>query len=117
MPPSATEAPADGTAAQADTAETVAGPQRGTGVLLLVGGLIGLAAAVGLLVEKIALLENSDYIPTCNVNPVLSCGSVMTTPQAEAFGVPNPIIGIAGFAVVAAIGAGLLAGARFARLF
>lgn len=96
---------------------TVARSERGLGVLLLVGGLIGLIAAVTLLVEKIALLENPDYIPSCNVSPVLSCGSVMTTPQAEAFGIPNPILGIAGFAIIAAIGAALLAGARFASWF
>lgn len=87
---------------------------RALGVLLVVGGLIGLVAAVVLLVEKIALIENPNYIPTCTINPVLSCGSVMTTPQADAFGIPNPIIGIAGFAVLAAVGAGLLAGARYA---
>lgn len=88
-------------------------PKRGLGAMLLVGGLIGLVAAVVLLVEKIELLANPDYIPSCNVNPVLSCGSVMTTPQAEVFGIPNPILGIAGFAAVAAIGASLLASARF----
>ncbi len=33
----------------------------------------------------------------------------MTTPQAEAFGIPNPILGVAGFAVCATIGAALLA--------
>lgn len=96
---------------------TVGRSERGLGVLLLVGGLIGLIAAAMLLVEKIALLENPDYIPTCNVSPVLSCGSVMTTPQAEVFGIPNPILGIAGFAVVAVVGAALLAGARFAGWF
>lgn len=90
---------------------------RGLGVLLATAGTIGLIAAVALLVEKIALIENPDYVPTCSINPVLSCGSVMTTPQAEAFGIPNPIIGIAGFAVVATIGASLLAGARPHRWF
>lgn len=92
-------------------------PVRGLGVLLLGGGLIGLAAAVALLVEKIALIENPDYIPTCSINPVLSCGSVMTTPQAEAFGIPNPIIGIVGFTAVAMVGAAVLAGAEFRRWF
>lgn len=73
--------------------------------------------AVTLLVEKTALLANPDYIPTCNVDPVLSCGSVVTTPQAGVLGIPNPIIGIAVFAMVAAIGAGLLTGARYAPWF
>lgn len=90
---------------------------RGLGLLFTVAGLIGLIAAVVLLVEKIALTENPDYVPTCSINPVLSCGSVMLTPQAAAFGIPNPIIGIAGFAAVAVVGAAVLAGARFAGWF
>jgi uncharacterized membrane protein len=81
---------------------------------LLVGGGLGLAAALVLTVEKIALIADPNYRPSCSINPVLSCGSVMTTAQASAFGIPNSLIGIAGFAVVAATGAGLLAGARFA---
>lgn len=90
---------------------------RGLGILLMVGGLIGLVAATVLLIEKIELLGNPDYIPTCNINPILSCGSVMITPQAEAFGIPNPVIGIAGFSAVAAIGAALLAGTGFRTWF
>lgn len=87
------------------------------GLLLLIGGLIGLVSACALILERIEKLKNPDYIPTCNVNPVLSCGSVMSTPQAEAFGVPNPMLGIAGFAVVACIGAVLLAKATLPAWF
>jgi uncharacterized membrane protein len=85
--------------------------------LLLLGGLIGLAASAVLTVEKIAILRDPAYVPSCSINPVLSCGSVMTKPQAEAFGFPNPLLGIAGFAVVATVGATLLAGATFRRWF
>ena len=84
--------------------------------LLLVGGLIGLTAAFVLTVEKFALALDPAYAPTCSINPVLNCGSVMDTPQASAFGFPNSLLGIAGFAVVAAVGAGLLAGAAGALL-
>ena len=85
--------------------------------LLLVGGLTGLVAAFVLTVEKFALALDPDYAPTCSINPVLNCGSVMDTPQASAFGFPNSLLGIAGFAVVAAVGAALLAGAVFAPWF
>ncbi|PSK88100.1 putative membrane protein [Murinocardiopsis flavida] len=85
--------------------------------LLAVGGGIGLAAAAALLVEKIRVLAEPTHVPTCSINPVLSCGTVMTTPQAEVFGVPNPLIGVAGFAVVTTVGAALLAGAEFRRWF
>lgn len=92
-------------------------PGRRLGALLGVGGFVGLVAAVVLLVEKIALIQNPDYIPTCSINPVLSCGSVMATPQAAAFGIPNPIVGVAGFAAVMMVGAALLAGATLQRWF
>nr|WP_276546065.1 vitamin K epoxide reductase family protein [Brachybacterium muris] len=88
---------------------------RGLGVLFTVTGAIGLVMAVVLLVEKIALIEDPSYVPSCSLNPVLSCGSVMDTPQASAFGIPNPILGIAGFAAVLALGFAFLAGARVAR--
>ena len=80
--------------------------------LLLVGGGIGFLAAFVLTVEKIALIADPSYRPSCSINPVLSCGSVMATPQAAAFGFPNSLLGVGGFAVVAATGAALLAGAR-----
>ncbi|GAA1511443.1 MULTISPECIES: vitamin K epoxide reductase family protein [Brevibacterium] len=108
MLPSKTE-----TGNETETQETPVTSSRGLAALFVVGGLIGLIAAVVLLVEKMTLAANPDYIPSCNVNPVLSCGSVMATPQAAAFGVPNPIIGVAGFAIVAAIGVGLFAGGRY----
>ncbi|MEV0388514.1 vitamin K epoxide reductase family protein [Nonomuraea sp. NPDC050643] len=85
--------------------------------LLLIGGGIGLVAAFVLTIEKIALLENPAYIPSCSINPVLSCGSIMKTPQAELFGFPNPLLGIASFAVVATVGTVLLTGARLPRWF
>ncbi|WP_285779251.1 vitamin K epoxide reductase family protein [Microtetraspora sp. NBRC 13810] len=85
--------------------------------LLTTGGLVGLAAAFTLSIEKIALLKNPAYVPSCSLNPVLSCGSVMNTPQAEAFGFPNPLLGVAGFAIVTTVGVAMLAGAALPRWF
>jgi uncharacterized membrane protein len=98
-------------------AEARASAGRGLAVWLLTGGLIGFVAALVLAVEKYALLADPAYVPTCSLNPVLSCGSVMASPQAEAFGFPNPLLGVAGFPVVAATGAALLAGGRLAEWF
>lgn len=91
--------------------------ERASAWLLLVGGLVGFSAAFALIVERIALLQDAGYTPSCSLNPVLSCGSVMTTDQASVFGFPNPLIGVAAFPVVAATGAVLLAGARLARWY
>ena len=43
-------------------------------------------------------------MPSCNLNPVLSCGSVMVTPQASVLGFPNPLMGIVAFTVVVVTG-------------
>jgi uncharacterized membrane protein len=71
---------------------------------VLIAGVAGLASALTLTVEKITMLSNPSYVPSCSINPVLSCGSVMVTPQASAFGFPNPLIGIVGFTVVVVTG-------------
>ncbi|MCA0143824.1 vitamin K epoxide reductase family protein [Blastococcus sp. LR1] len=111
--------PAGGTAAVATDRQGQDGGSQARNLawLLLVGGLVGLAASFVLAVEKYSLLADPSYVPTCSLNPVLSCGSIMASPQAEAFGFPNPLLGVAGFAVVAATGAALLAGARLAGWF
>jgi uncharacterized membrane protein len=71
---------------------------------VLIAGVIGLVASVTLTAEKIKLLTDSSYAPSCNINPVLSCGSVMATPQASLLGFPNSLIGIAAFTAVTVTG-------------
>ncbi len=85
--------------------------------LYLIGGSIGFVAAFVLLVEKIELLKDPSYVPSCSINPVLSCGSIMKTEQAELFGFPNPVLGVAGFAVVITVGAAMIGGVQFHRWF
>lgn len=85
--------------------------------ILVIGGFIGLIAAFILTMEKIALYQNPGYQPSCNLNPVLSCGSIIGTDQASAFGFPNPFIGLVSFGVVITVGMALLAGAKFKRWF
>lgn len=71
---------------------------------VLIAGVVGLIAAATLTVEKIKILQDPSYVPSCSINPVLSCGSVMVTPQASEFGLPNSLWGIAAFAVVVVTG-------------
>lgn len=85
--------------------------------ILVVGGIIGLLCSGILTIEKIALLKNPAAQLNCNLNPVISCGSIVSSDQASAFGFANTLIGIAGFAVVITIGMALLAGASFKRWF
>jgi uncharacterized membrane protein len=85
--------------------------------MLILGGLIGLIFSGIITVEKMHILADPLYTPPCSINPLLSCGSVMQTPQASVFGFPNSLIGIAGFAIMICMGVTLLAQAQFKRWY
>lgn len=85
--------------------------------VLIAAGVVGLIASFVISFDKMRLLENPHYQPSCNLNPIISCGNVMKSPQGSAFGFPNPWIGLAAFTVLLTIGIGQLAGATFKRWF
>ena len=78
--------------------------------LLVIGGFIGLICSFIIMYEKISLLQNPQYQPSCDLNPVISCGSVMTSDQSNAFGFPNPIIGLICFPILITTGMLIFAG-------
>jgi uncharacterized membrane protein len=84
---------------------------------VLIAGAIGLLASMTLTVEKIDILANPSYVPSCNINPIISCGSVMVTPQALVLGFPNPLLGIIGFSVVVVTGVLAVAKVRLPQWF
>ncbi|MGV0809795.1 vitamin K epoxide reductase family protein [Mycolicibacterium setense] len=86
-------------------------------VWVLIAGVVGLAAAMALTVEKIELLIDPSYVPSCSINPVISCGSVMTTPQASVFGFPNSLIGVVAFTVTLVTGVLAVTGVRLPRWY
>ena len=88
---------------------------RQTAWILVIGGIIGIFASIELIVQKIGVLSNPDYVPNCDINPILSCGSVISTDQASLFGFPNPILGIIGFTVVVLFGVLLFTGIELPR--
>lgn len=83
---------------------------RQTAWILVVGGVIGLVAAIELIIQKISVLSDPDFVPNCDINPILSCGSVINTEQASLFGFPNPVLGVIGFTIVIMFGALLFTG-------
>jgi len=88
---------------------------RALAIILLVGGLIGVIASFALTYDKIQVLTNPSYRPSCNINPVLSCGSVMKTKQADLFKVPNTVFGLIGYTSITTLGALLLSKAKVKR--
>lgn len=90
---------------------------RGFGVLAVITAAVAWLASGTLVLERLELYHNPDYVTSCDFNPWVSCGTVMKSWQAALFGFPNPFLGIIGFAIVITVGMALLAGARFARWY
>lgn len=86
---------------------------RGFALLLLFTGAAGLLASWVITLDKFKLLQDPGFTPGCSLNPVVSCGSVMESDQAEAFGFPNPMLGLVAYGIVVCVGMSLLAGAAF----
>jgi|UniRef100_A0AAU3HNT2 uncharacterized membrane protein len=92
-----------------------AGAGRRTGLVMLLTGIIGWLASFQLTVDDWRLLRDPTYQPPCNISPVVSCGSVMSSSQGSLFGFPNMLLGLGAFAAVAALGLAVLTGARLHR--
>lgn len=69
---------------------------------------IGLASSTTLILEKIELLKDPNHLTSCSINPVLSCGKIITSSEASVFGPPNPMLGVFGFSILFAVGYSLL---------
>lgn len=102
---------------EVEEVEEVGRPSRAYPLLLIICGSLGFIASMALTIERFHLLQNPEAKLSCDINPFIACGPVMTSAAGSLFGFPNPLIGIAGFAVVITIGAALLARARFANWF
>ncbi|MET8804490.1 vitamin K epoxide reductase family protein [Streptomyces sp. NPDC004546] len=95
-------------------AQAVAASRR-TGLVMLLTGLVGWLASFQLTVDDWRLLRDPAYQPPCNISPVVSCGSVMSSAQGRVFGFPNMLLGLGAFAAVTALGVAVLSGARLHR--
>ncbi len=96
-------------------AGTVTAPGRRVGWLMTLTGAVGWLASLRLAVDDWRLLEDPDYVPSCDISPVVGCGSAMASPQGNLLGFPNMLIGLGAFAAVAALGVAVLTGARLHR--
>lgn len=83
--------------------------------ILIIAAIIGLIASFTLTYDKVHVLQGTGYQPGCNINPILSCGSVMKTEQASLLGVPNTIFGLMAFSMLLTFGFLLAGGAQVKR--
>lgn len=86
-------------------------------IFLIIAGAIGFAAAFALTLDKFALLENPQAQLSCNFSVLIGCSKNLDSWQGAVLGFPNPLIGVACWPAVIAVGVAILARARFARWF
>ncbi len=91
--------------------------RRRTAIEMVVSGLIGLYTSFVLSIEALALAADKDAKLSCDLNAVISCGTVAKSWQAELFGFPNAFLGIAAEAVVITLAVALIGGVVFPRWF
>ncbi len=78
--------------------------------ILAIASFIGFFASFTLTIEKIAILKDPNHHLSCSLNPLFSCGPIITSPEASAFGFPNPLIGIFAFSVLFSVAMAMFAG-------
>ncbi len=84
---------------------------------LLISGISGFLASFILTIDKFKVLKDAGFTPSCNINASINCKSVMLSAQAEVFGFPNSLIGIATFAIMIALSVAMFLRVNFPKLF
>lgn len=86
-------------------------------LISIVLGLIGWFASFELATEYVHVLKDPDYVPNCNISPLVTCGPNMESWQGSIFGFSNTFIGLTAFTVPVLTGVSLLAEAHFRSWF
>lgn len=86
-------------------------------VTMLVSSMLSLVASFVLAVDAIRLAENPNADLGCNINSVISCGTVAGSWQSSLLGFPNAFLGLVTEPVIITIAVASLAGVRFPRWF
>jgi uncharacterized membrane protein len=79
--------------------------------ILAVAAAVGFFASFTLTIEKYELLKNPQHHLSCSISPLLTCGPIINSHQASAFGFPNPLIGVFAYGVLFAVAMGMFGGA------
>lgn len=85
--------------------------------LMLAGGVLGAIAAGWSLVERIAYAESPGSSSFCEINSVISCNSIVSHWQSSALGVPNTLVSLPVFALLASAGLAGVLGTRLSRAY
>jgi uncharacterized membrane protein len=85
--------------------------------VMLISSVASLVASFVLSVEALTLAEDPNAVLGCDINAVLSCGTVGSSWQASLLGFPNAFLGLVAEPVVITIAVAGLGGVRFPRWF
>lgn len=85
--------------------------------LMLVGGVLGVVSGAWQTVARIAYASGGDTGSICEINAVLSCNSAFSHWQSSALGIPNSLISLPVFALLAGAGLAGVLGTRLSRAF
>jgi len=86
-------------------------------VTMLTASAASLVASFVLALDAFALAENPNADLGCNINSVISCGTVAASWQASVLGFPNAFLGLMTEPVVITVAVASLGGVRFPRWF
>lgn len=84
---------------------------------MLLSACLSLTASFVLSIDAVRLAENPSANLSCNINSVISCGTVASSWQAHVLGFPNAFLGLVAEPVVITIAVASLGGVRFPRWF
>lgn len=84
--------------------------------VLFASAVYGLIASFALTQDRLELFKDPSAIPACTINPIISCSAAMTSAQAEIFGIPNSIFGIAIYSVLLATSVFILYRTKFTKV-
>jgi uncharacterized membrane protein len=84
---------------------------------MLLSSVLSLIASFVLSVDALALAADPTAELSCNINQVISCGTVAASWQSQLLGFPNAFLGLIAEPVVITIAVACLGGVRFPRWF
>lgn len=84
---------------------------------MLISSCLSLIASFVLSVEAVTLAANPNADLSCDINSVISCGTVGSSWQSHLFGFPNAFLGLIAEPVVITVAVASLGGVRFPRWF
>ncbi|GAA1651657.1 vitamin K epoxide reductase family protein [Actinoplanes couchii] len=84
---------------------------------MLFSACLSLIASFVLSIDAVVLAADPGTALSCDINAVISCGTVAQSWQAQLFGFPNAFLGLVAEPVVITIAVACLGGVRFPRWF